>query len=252
MNEEAYKIRCEINRLNRRLLEIDNEISVEESAQLCSSNVCGHDVVLEHIQKLCGERETKSIAIMAGRERGKTNRWYSTTITPECLPYFLRSVETIKNYLEQFLDIDLLRIIQHLSVRCNNVSTEEISLELDIPLNELHKLLNKLIEYSLITQVNESKEQRWSITSQGWHAYLVLGHLSFNYTYKLEIEKAIHIMPAFKELFDKEWGEYLGLSYAEVIQEFTKTGWLVKLKQIGVSESDIEKAIYEANYVLVK
>lgn len=251
MNEEAYRIRSEINRLNKRLLEIEKEnLSQEEQAQMCSSNVCGHDVVLNYMQKLCNERDSKSIAIMAGWERGEQNKWYSTTITSECLPYLIRNVETIKNYLEPILDVNTLRVLQYLSIECENASLEKISKKLDIAVDEITTIIEKLIEQKVILEMKDNEiENKWCITVRGWHTYIVLAHLSFNYTLKLDIEKAIHIAPVFKEVFDREWGQHLGISYEKVIERLTNTGWIEKLKDLGVNESDIEKAVYEANYI---
>lgn len=247
MNSEAYKIRSEINRLKARLKEIDEELmSDEEKAVMCSSNVCGQDVVLSTLQTLCKERNLKNIAIMAcwQNNKEKNSRWYSTTITPLFLPYLIRDVDTLIKYLKPLMNYNALKILEYISIKSENIGALELAEELNIPINDIEEELNNLSRNNFI----EQKNGKWKSTLKGWQTYIVLSHLAYNHEWKLETEKALKIAEAFKNVLNKEWGEPLNMTYDEVMKKLSMSKWLEKLYDQGIKDSDIEKAVYENNY----
>ncbi|KGG79427.1 hypothetical protein Y919_12130 [Caloranaerobacter azorensis H53214] len=248
MNSEAYKIRSEINRLKARLKEIDEELmSEEEKAVMCASNVCGQDVVLDTLQTLCRERGLENIAVMACWQKGmgKKSRWYSTTITPSFLPYLIRDVDTLIKYLKPLMNYNALKILEYISIKSESIGTLELAEKLHIPIDDIEKELINLSKNNFIKQ----EDGKWESTLKGWQTYIVLSHLAYNYEWKLETEKALKIAEAFKSVLNKEWGEPLNMTYDEVMKKLSMSKWLEKLYKQGIKDSDIEKAVYENNYL---
>ncbi len=224
MNNRAYEIRMEINQLKKELLEIEgDQLSKEESANLCTSATCGHDVVVENLQKLCKDYDIENLAVMACWDNGQ---FYSTNISPVLLPHYLRDVNNIAKFLEPVLSGNSLTIMQQL---LENGTVTELK-ETDL-----------LEEHNFITKTDDG----WKLTSKGWQTFIVLGHLTFVVDIKVPPEKAIPISQAFQEVLGKEWGERLEMSAEEVIERLKELGWMEKLEAANVDLKDIEDAVYE-------
>ncbi len=243
-NEEAYAIRSEINRLKARLKAIEGDnISKEEEAQLTASNVCGQDFVLAYLQELCKERGSEDIAIMAAWSQ--KGGWYSTTIAPSCLNYLLRGPQTIKDYFLPLMDKGVLIILGTLldQGQCDRETLIRIS-ELDqaFVMHQLASLKEK--------QLIQEDHNRWSLTNQGWHLYIGLGHMAYNYTYKMDIEKLMPIANAFKDIYNIDFGIPILINEADIFKTFKESGHLEKLYNQGVSDDDIRKVIYDSKVIL--
>lgn len=226
VNKEAYEIRLEINRLKQKLLELEGEqLSQEESFQLCTSAACGHDVVIETLQKLCRDYDMENLAVMACWDK---KQFYSTNVSPNSLPYYLRDVHNIANFLSPVLSGNSLEILQKL-LEDNNVKEIEGTEELEAN--------------HFITKTREG----WKLTMKGWQTYIVLGHLTYVLSVKVPPEKAIPISKAFNDVFGKHWGENLGMDAGGVVEKLKENGWMEKLKESNVTIKDVEDAVYENN-----
>ncbi len=225
MNNRAYEIRLEINRLKKELLEIEgDQLSKEESANLCASATCAHDVVIENLQKLCKDYDIENLAVMACWDNGQ---FYSTNVSPKALPYYLRDVTNIAKFLEPVLSGNSLATMQQL---LENGTVTEL------------KKTDLLEEHNFIAKTTDDG---WKLTLKGWQTFIVLGHLTFVVDIKVPPEKAIPISKAFQEVLGKLWGERLGMSAEEAIERLKESGWMEKLEADNVTLKDIEDAVYE-------
>ncbi|MCB2309796.1 hypothetical protein LGL55_01525 [Clostridium tagluense] len=245
MNEEAYKIRWEINNLKKKLKEIEkNEMSAEEHAQACSSAVCGQDEILSIIQKLCKERGQKNLAVMACWEKNENGkaRWYVTNASPVCLPYLLRGVENIITCFSPINNELSLKILE-LMLNEDSVITNFFYEKLEFSEAEINKKLQVLEEKSFIA----GDSGKWRLLDKGWKSYIVLAHLAVKLEVDLPIEKALYIAQAFEVALGKQWGEHLGKSFEDIVVILKDSNWLEKLQHKGITLKDIEQAVYENN-----
>lgn len=246
MEEDAYEIRKKINELKERLRKIEgSSLKGEERAKMESSTVCGHDKVLDNLQTLCKERGHDGLAVMACWEilDDEDNRWYTTNVDPTKLSYFLRDVGNIVDHLDPILNKVSLKLLQLLTSEKREMG-EEIFDEIKAPTEEIDENLSELEEKGLI----EKSEQNWNVTTKGWQTFVVLGHLTFVSDIKLEPEKAVPISRAFHDVFDIAWGERIETSFEEVLERLEEEGWMKELREEGIEEEDIEKAVYESKY----
>lgn len=246
MNGEAYDIRLKINTLKERLLEIEGEeLSAEEKASLCSSSTCGHDVVLENLQRLTRDYGLKSLAVMACWDKdpeSNSNRWYSTNLSPHVLSHCLRDVRHILEFLHPLYDIYALKIIQHLFEVDREDSLKPMVEKTGLTEEEVKTMIVQLKKNQFI----ERYDGFWTLSNKGWQSFIVLGHLTYVLNLKVPPHKAIPISKAFLEVLGKEWGSRIEMPTHEVIEKLEETGWMKRLEDEGVKEKDIADAIYES------
>lgn len=244
MNREAYELRSKINQLKARLKEIEgDELSSDQEMELCASATCGHDVVLENLKKLCTDYQLKNLAVMAAWEREESGnvKWYSTNVSPLALPYLLRDVQSILQFLSPVYNQTALKIMEYL-LETEQATLSGLTTALDTKGEELQKRVEELKEKDFLAE----NSGEISLTVRGWQTMIVLGHLTFVLDVKVPPEKAIPLSKAFLEVLHINWGDVVEMDSQEVISRFRETGWLERLAQEKVTVEDIEKAIYES------
>ncbi len=245
-NEEASKLRREINQLKAKLLEVEGDsLSEEEKADLCCSTSCGHDLVLSNLQKLSRDYNLKSLAVMAcwkNDPEQNSNRWYSTNVSPDVLPYYLRSVGSIIEFLTPVFNTHSLQILEYLVEVEREGSLETMSKKIGMKVEDVKETIHLLERNDFLGTYKGD----WSLTNKGWQTYIVLGHLTYVLDIKVPPDKAIQISRAFQEVLGKEWGEYIEESGEEVVEQIKKAGWMEKLEEKDVTEEDVKKAVYES------
>jgi len=246
-NNRAYHIRLEIDQLKRELAEIEQEnITQDEITDSATAMTCGHDVIIENLRSTARRFGQEGRAVLAGWQEnrgGSDPWWYSTTITPDGLPYDIRNVDNLTPFFKLFSDRNVLGLVKLLFE--NETGLDEIGLsnELDLPLDELNKITSMLIQHSYISK----SSQKLLLTFKGWQFFIVVSHLIYYQNLKLEASVALKIVPAFQEVFGIQWGEYLGIDEEIALRKLAEQGWLDKLSNEGVKLEDVRKAIYEHN-----
>ncbi|QSX06665.1 hypothetical protein JYG23_04210 [Sedimentibacter sp. zth1] len=192
--------------------------------------------MLSSIQQICKDKGTEDIGIMTAwsEKRG----WYTTTTVPQVLPDLMGNVECIIDYLGGLLEKNKLEVIQILSTKLLNTTTRDISEILNIKIDLVEDILKELHNEEIVKKDND----KWSITTKGWNTYIAISHITYNYTIKLDINKAFAIAEVFKKVFDKEYGEDLGMGYEEIIMKLKDTEEWEGLMSKGITEKDISQA----------
>jgi predicted transcriptional regulator len=116
---------------------------------------------------------------------------------------------------------------------------------LNLTQDEIRRIASTLIDQGYISE----SSQKYVLTFKGWQFFIVVSHLIWFQNLKLEPSKALKIVPAFQEVFEIQWGEFLGKDEDAALKELRDKGWLKRLTDEGVIEEDIRKAIYEHNYI---
>lgn len=245
----AYHIRLEIDRLKRELAEIEQEnLSPDERTDSATAMTCGHDVIIENLRSSARRLGQNGRAVLAGwqENRGGSNPWwYSTTVTPDILPYVIKSVANLVRVLELFSKSYVLEMVKVLFENENGLHEAELSNVLNLTKDELNRITSTLIDQGYISE----SSQQYVLTFKGWQFFIVISHLIWFQDIKLEPSKALKIVPAFQEVFEIQWGEFLGKDEDTALKELRDKGWLERLTDEGIIEEDIRKAIYEHNYV---
>lgn len=245
----AYHIRLEIDRLKRELAEIEQEnLSPDERTDSATAMTCGHDIIIENLRSTARRLGQNGRAVLAGwqENRGGSNPWwYSTTVTPDVLPYYIRSVANLVRVLELFSKNNVLELVKVLFENENGLHEAELSNALNLTQDEFHRMTSTLIGQGYISE----SSQQYVLTFKGWQFFIVVSHLIWFQNLKLEPSKALKIVPAFQEVFEIQWGEFLGKDEDTALKELRDKGWLKRLTDEGVIEEDIRKAIYEHNYI---
>lgn len=217
INEEKKRLREEITRLKMRLSEIDE--TVEPTSQ-----VCGHDVVLDHLKKLCEEHNLEGLCQLAGSHN--QYGWYTTNIEPSKIKPLLESGDAVRDFLEVFTVAEAWE-------------TLESAYRKEAPIDG-NPIVLKLIDSGLI---NENHE----LTNKGFTCYGVLGHLAFNMNKKLEIEKAIEIFKEVYEVTQIEFGEKLNYTEKSFINLLIESSGYERLNKKGISNVDLVKYLNQTN-----
>ncbi len=246
MNHEAYGIRKKINGLKARLIELETGADGgEDSSELCASSVCGHDEIVANLRKMCRTFEHSSRAVVAAWEQmpgSSRTRWFSTTVYPETLPYHTRTPRNVSAYLAPLAVPGAFDILEFLF----SVRTPQTEKSLSRA-QHLAGCEARTLEALTAAGHIQSDTEGYSLTMKGWQSYIVLAHLTNVLDLKLEAAKAIKVSEAISAVYSVDWGEYLGRALGEVVEDLTAAGWMARLRQAGIDESDIEKAVYEYN-----
>ena len=216
VNTEIKSIREQITRLKMRLNELDG---ITEP----TSMVCGHDIVLEHLKKLAEQYKLSGLCQLAGTDT--KHGWYTTNIEPNKIRNLLEDGETLREFLSLF---------------CKKGVWEVLELafhgELD---SEKSDLINFLEQKKMIVDNN--------LTSKGFTCYVVLGHLAFNMTKKLDPNKAIEIFQIVYDINGINYGEYLPYTTDEFMELISKHPKYPELLSKGVSIKDISEYLRQNN-----
>jgi hypothetical protein len=217
INEEKKRLREEITRLKMRLAEIDE--TVEPTSQ-----VCGHDVVLDHLKKLSEEHNLEGLCQLAGSHN--QYGWYTTNIEPSKIRPLLESGDTVRNFLEVFTLADAWE-------------TLESAYHKDVLVDE-NPIVLKLMASGIINEKHE-------LTNKGFTCYGVLGHLAFNMNKKLEIEKAIEIFKEVYEVTHIEFGEKSNYDEESFLILLRESNGYERLNKKGISNADLVKYLNQTN-----
>ena len=217
INEEKKHLREEITRLKMKLAELDE--TVEPTSQ-----VCGHDVVLEHLKKLSEEHGLTGLCQLAGShaEYG----WYTTNIEPSKIRALLESGDALRSFLEVFMVKGAWEYIEAAYHKEAIAEENAITLELMAKgiMNEKHRLTNK-----------------------GFICYGVLGHLAFNMDKKLDIQKSIEIFKEAYEVTKIEFGEKLNQDETSFMNLLKASGGYERLTAKGILAEDLATYLRQVN-----
>lgn len=243
----AYEIKFQIDQLKRELaaLEADN-LSLDEKTDSAASMTCGHDVIVDNLRSTAREFGLNGRAVLAcwqERRGGSDPWWYSTTIIPDLLPYFIRDAKYLVPVLSLFSDIKVLLITQLLFEHNEGCSKEYLVSCTNMDTSDVEATISSLQERKYV----RSSESKYHLTFKGWQFFIVIAQLIYVQEQKLEPAKALKINPAFQEVFGICWGEYLGKEEDDALAQLEESGWLEKLCKDGITEADIREAIHEYN-----
>ena len=216
-HEEIKKIREEITRLRIRLNELDEENNNEPATE-----VCGHDFILDNLRKFGKQYNQLGRSALAGYYK---DYWYTTTIEPSRISSFLEDSVPVKEFLKIFCIDGVWDALIH-------------------AFNGEFSLINK--DTYRILETNKFVEND-NLTIRGFTSYAVLGHLVFNMTKKLPVEKAISIFKAAYEITGIEYGEYLPYSDNDFLNNIKGHEKYNDLLTQGITDHDIYEYIRQMN-----
>ncbi|MDA3810622.1 MAG: hypothetical protein PF518_09890, partial [Spirochaetaceae bacterium] len=193
-SKEIVHLQQEITRLKNRLSQLDSDVEP-------TSVACGHDILLNHIRKLCNQSNIKGISQIAYLDE----EWgWSTTNIETRKVRKLMSYEGIEQTLGFLLNPKIWNSLTDLYHNENN--------ELNNEIEEL--LLNKKII-----------DAAGKLTSSGVFLYTVTAHLCFNFSVKQDISIASQIFEQVFPITKTPYGEQLKISYEELLVSLKSTGW---------------------------
>lgn len=215
-NEELKFLREEITRLKLRVNELDSR---EEP----TSAVCGHDVTLEHLRKLNEQHKMNGLCQLAGID--DKYGWYTTNIEPNKIKAFLNDANAVKQFLVIFC-IDGLWEALEAVYHCqkHNASKEVIE--------SLHRA-------DLVVN--------GTLTDKGFMCYAVLGHLVFNMTKKLAVNKVIEIFQIVYEQTGINYGNRLPYTADEFLSMVKAHPRYTSLLEKNISDLDIYEYLRQSN-----
>ncbi|MBD3277076.1 MAG: hypothetical protein GF388_02140 [Candidatus Aegiribacteria sp.] len=247
MNKRAYHIRLEIDKLKRELADIEGDnLSQDEKTDSATAMTCGHDVIIDNLRSTARRLGKNGRAVLAGWQEsrgGSDPWWYSTTCTPDILPYDIRNVDNLVEVLQLFSDRNALELVKLLYEDDTGLNETELSNKLGVTAEELGKIISVLFQQEYISKTGKS----FKLTFKGWQFFIVVSHLIWFQNLKLKPSVALKIAPVFQEVFGIHWGEYLSIDEEDALDKLAEQGWLDKLSSEGIEREDVCKAIYEHN-----
>jgi len=221
-HEEIKKLREEITRLRVRLNELDEESNTEPVTE-----VCGHDFILDNLKKFGKQYNQLGRSALAGYHN---DYWYTTTIEPSKINSFLEDSVPVKEFLTIFCIDGVWDALVH-----------AFNGEFNLITKDAYRILetNKFIENN-------------NLTIKGFTSYVVLGHLIFNMTKKLPVEKAISIFKVAYEITGIEYGEYLPYTGNDFLNNIKGHEKYNDLLAQGITEHDICEYIRLINVEVTK
>lgn len=215
-DKELRFLREEITRLRLRVYELDSH---EEP----TSAVCGHDVTLEHLRKLTEQHKMDGLCQLAGID--DKYGWYTTNIEPNKIKAFINDANIVREFLTTFCLEGFWEALEA-AYHCQEYNAK----------TEVIESLRKL---EFIVDEN--------LTKKGFMCYAVLGHLIFNITKKLAINKAIEI---FKIVYDQtgiNYGNRLPYDTEEFLAIVKAHPGYVNLSEKNIGDSDILEYLRQSN-----
>jgi hypothetical protein len=225
MKREAYAIRKEIGQLKARLSELELE---SNSPEICSSSVCGHDEILANLKKMCttfGHPSRAVVAVWEQQTGSERERWFSTTVCPPSLPYYVRSAENITRYLTLLSMDKVIPVLEFLFRSSKPQSLEAIITSFEGNPEMPRAALLSLVSAGYIWNENE----KFGLEMKGWTSYIVLAHMTNVLELKLTPEKASVVAEAISDVYSVDWGEYLGQTFEKVVEDLSEAGWMRRL-----------------------
>lgn len=216
VNNEIKHLREEITRLKIRLRELDGTTET-------TSMVCGHDVVLDHLRKLVEQHELSGLCQLAGTD--SNHGWYTTSIEPNKIKFFLEDSETLREFLSLFCKKGVWEIMEQAFYNELNSDNSD--------------LVDLLVEKDLI------KDNK--LTSKGFTCYAVLGHLAFNMTKKLDADTTIEIFKIAYDMTGINYGEYLPYTTNEFMELISKHPKYTELLEKGIAQKEINEYLRQNN-----
>jgi hypothetical protein len=216
--EEIVFLRKEISRLKFRLSQLDTTTEP-------TSVSCGHDVLLDHIKKLCEQNRIKGITQLAFFDE----EWGWSTTNLET-----RKIRKLLKYKNVSETLDIVQNPKIWDTLTKLFHHEDLVLDENIQ--------KALFEKEIIDTENR-------LTSKGVFLYSVTGHLCYNSSVKQDIEIASQIFEQVYQITQTQYGDPLQISLEDLISKLKEVGSFEQLDKENIKESDVTK-YYEQNLIL--
>lgn len=229
--QRSLLLRRRINRLKDELRQLETAAGIEVSEIAVTSSTCGHDDVLDAIQKAARAIGSNSNATLCGfsdASEGGRKWFYSTTFVPQDLEYYLPDADEMVQFFDRLTSSGVLELLHR--IWCNN----DCACESDETLPDAELL--GLVERAPPLQ----------LTANGVQVLMVLAHLYYVTALKPKPQTALRMLPAIAEIFDIDpMTDVLDADADEAMDCITESGRLTEIAPTPADQQSLRTLLHE-------